>query len=68
MSVLIVGLGNPGKRYEYNRHNIGFLVLNTIVKRYNLEIVKKKLTFLLSILLFIIKLRKVLYFYSLKPI
>jgi PTH1 family peptidyl-tRNA hydrolase len=27
---LVVGLGNPGSRYEHNRHNIGFQILDEI--------------------------------------
>ena len=32
---LLVGLGNPGKDYARNRHNIGFMVLEEIAKAYN---------------------------------
>jgi peptidyl-tRNA hydrolase, PTH1 family len=31
---LIVGLGNPGARYERNRHNIGFMAVDRIVRRH----------------------------------
>lgn len=31
---LFVGLGNPGKQYQDNRHNIGFMALDSIVERH----------------------------------
>jgi PTH1 family peptidyl-tRNA hydrolase len=31
---LFVGLGNPGSKYEANRHNIGFMVVDEIARRH----------------------------------
>ena len=33
---LIVGLGNPGKKYELTRHNIGFRVVDYIANDYKI--------------------------------
>jgi PTH1 family peptidyl-tRNA hydrolase len=38
---LILGLGNPGKRYQYTRHNIGFMVLEKIAARWKVELKQK---------------------------
>lgn len=34
---LIIGLGNPGKKYESTRHNIGFMVLDELARQNNLS-------------------------------
>ncbi len=39
---LFVGLGNPGENHSKNRHNIGFMVVDTIVNRYGGTPWKKK--------------------------
>ncbi|MCK5658582.1 MAG: aminoacyl-tRNA hydrolase, partial [Alphaproteobacteria bacterium] len=45
---LIVGLGNPGSQYQRNRHNIGFMAVDEIVRRHDLSSSKKKFQALLS--------------------
>ena len=39
---LLVGLGNPGTKYCYNRHNIGYMVIDHLAKNYELPRFKKK--------------------------
>ena len=35
---LIAGLGNPGSRYQFSRHNIGFLVLDRLADQHRIGI------------------------------
>ena len=39
---IIAGLGNPGKKYENTRHNIGFITLDYLAERHDIKINKIK--------------------------
>ena len=43
MKYLIIGLGNPGEKYENNRHNIGFKVLDKLASLSNISFSTDKL-------------------------
>ena len=38
---LIVGLGNPGEKYQHNRHNIGFMAIDFLIKELQTSSVSK---------------------------
>ena len=40
--LFFVGLGNPGKRYAGNRHNIGFMMVQAIAKRHDIAPWRRK--------------------------
>lgn len=39
---VVVGLGNPGKKYENTRHNVGFMVIDAMAEKYGISITEKK--------------------------
>ena len=40
--ILLVGLGNPGTEYALTRHNVGFMAVDEIVRRYSFDGWSKK--------------------------
>jgi PTH1 family peptidyl-tRNA hydrolase len=38
---IIIGLGNPGPKFHYNRHNIGFLVVDALAEKHHASWEKK---------------------------
>lgn len=45
---LIIGLGNPGRQYTRNRHNIGFLVVRSLAEAYSATLKRDGLAFSLA--------------------
>ncbi|NLY82374.1 MAG: aminoacyl-tRNA hydrolase [Clostridiales bacterium] len=39
---IIVGLGNPGKKYEFTRHNMGFITVEYLADKYSIKLEKLK--------------------------
>ena len=39
---IIAGLGNPGRKYDNTRHNIGFMVIDAAAEKYNIAVTEKK--------------------------
>ena len=45
---VVIGLGNPGKKYEKTRHNIGFIAVDNLRKKFNISDEREKFQALVS--------------------
>jgi len=40
---LLVGLGNPGRQYKSNRHNVGFMLIDRLAERFDITLGRAKM-------------------------
>lgn len=62
---VVIGLGNPGKKYERTRHNMGFIAVDSLRKKFNLNDEREKFQALVSEK---ILMERKLYFLSPRPL
>jgi PTH1 family peptidyl-tRNA hydrolase len=46
---LIVGLGNPGREYRHNRHNVGFMAVDELAGRNQMEFTRQQTNSFVSV-------------------
>lgn len=45
---IVIGLGNPGRKYLNTRHNVGFMVIDKLIKGHNVSFTKKRYDSIIS--------------------
>ncbi len=47
--IALFGFGNPGKEYEGTRHNVGYMVIDLLEKKYSIPLNKKAKTYIYGV-------------------
>ncbi len=58
--IAIIGLGNPGKKFKENRHNVGFLVIDEILKNPDCLVIEQKNKFEAEVIIATINDQKII--------